>query len=671
LLSFVKNSIQRKVDSANANSSLKKFKFILVILCALCANAFAQSHNMDSLNAALQNAKHDSERVFIYLTLGANKYGHFPDSAIVIWEKAKSICETKIKTLTEKSREQKVMKLLYASAINNIATAYHRMNGSTRSIEYFNLSLKIREELGDKRGVAESHYNIAGIYSSLGKPAQALVHLEEALKLSQELDDKPMIASCFGGLGNAYNDLGDRLKALDFHQKSVRMKEDLGDKTGLAISLNNIATTYEGLGNITKALEYNHRALKIREEVGDPNYIAVSLNNIGSLYHNRGDVAKALEYLGRSLKLLEQAKNKLGVAAALNNIALIYREQGDVTKTLEYFGKSLKLLEEIEDKKGVATLLTNIGDMYHRNGDPSVTSSVEDAHHAGLLKALDHFNRSLQLREESGNKKGIAESLSHIGGIYQTDGDPGVRSSKAEAMAAGIPIALQYFTRSLKIQEEIGEKNGAASSYINIAKVYLAQKKYAQALSYANKSMLVSKELGFPKNIKVAAELIYAICKTTGDNKTALENYELAIRMRDSVSNETNRKASIKNQLKYEYEKQAAADSVAFAKEGEIKNVELKRQSVEIKAKKNQQYALFGGLFLVVLFSIFMYNRFKVTQKQKVLIEHQKEIVEEQKKLVEEKQREVLESIHYAKRIQMAQIPSEKMVIGLLGRTKK
>lgn len=66
-----------------------------------------------------------------------------------------------------------------------------------------------------------------------------------------------------------------------------------------------------------------------------------------------------------------------------------------------------------------------------------------------------------------------------------------------------------------------------------------------------------------------------------------------------------------------------------------------------------------------------MYNRFKVTQKQKLVIESQKEIVEEQKKLVEEKQKEILDSIRYAKRIQMAQIPSEKRVENTLGRLRK
>src|SRR6185369_16792153 len=167
---------------------------------------------------------------------------------------------------------------------------------------------------------------------------------------------------------------------------------------------------------------------------------------------------------------------------------------------------------------------------------------------------------------------------------------------------------------------------------------------------------------------RLSANVLKQAHKKSGNYKEALEMYELEIKMRDSVVSESTRKASIKSQLKYEYEKQAAADSVAHAKENEIQSAELSRQSAELRAKKNQQYALFGGLGLVMIFAGFMYNRFKVTQRQKEIIEKQKSVVEDQKLLVEAKQKEVLDSIRYAKRIQMAHIPSENRVMNLLNR---
>ena len=58
---------------------------------------------------------------------------------------------------------------------------------------------------------------------------------------------------------------------------------------------------------------------------------------------------------------------------------------------------------------------------------------------------------------------------------------------------------------------------------------------------------------------------------------------------------------------------------------------------------------------MVLVFAIFIFNRFKITKKQKAVIEHQKEIVEEQQKAT-------MDSIHYAKRIQGSFLPSEMYI---------
>jgi serine phosphatase RsbU (regulator of sigma subunit) len=72
---------------------------------------------------------------------------------------------------------------------------------------------------------------------------------------------------------------------------------------------------------------------------------------------------------------------------------------------------------------------------------------------------------------------------------------------------------------------------------------------------------------------------------------------------------------------------------------------------------------------IVITFSISLYNRFRITRKQKLIIEKQKCIVEEQKQevelqkeLVEEKNKEITDSINYAKRIQQAILPPPRVV---------
>jgi len=132
--------------------------------------------------------------------------------------------------------------------------------------------------------------------------------------------------------------------------------------------------------------------------------------------------------------------------------------------------------------------------------------------------------------------------------------------------------------------------------------------------------------------------------------------------MRDSIINQENKKASIKSKFKYEYEKKAAADSVKVAEEKKIVAVQLKQE-------KTQRFALYGGLALVLVFAGFMFNRFRVTQKQKNIIElkeketqQQNEIITIQKHLVEEKHKEITDSINYAERIQRSFLATEKQL---------
>ncbi|MBL4625580.1 MAG: tetratricopeptide repeat protein, partial [Flavobacteriales bacterium] len=50
----------------------------------------------------------------------------------------------------------------------------------------------------------------------------------------------------------------------------------------------------------------------------------------------------------------------------------------------------------------------------------------------------------LKIKEEIGDKKGVAYSLNNIGFIYKHQGD--------------LPQALSYYLRCLRLREEIGEK---------------------------------------------------------------------------------------------------------------------------------------------------------------------------------------------------------------------
>ncbi|MDP1801345.1 MAG: tetratricopeptide repeat protein [Bacteroidota bacterium] len=433
------------------------------------------------------------------------------------------------------------------------------------------------------------------------------------------------VSSAYNNIGFFYSEKNDPEKAINYYLKALGIQEKIKDSLGIAATLNNIGLIYNQQNNIPQAIAYFEKSLKIRQQLNDLEGLAGSLINIGAVYNNHGNILKALENYHKALKIYESTNNKKGIALALNNIAFIYQNQNDITKAIEYYNKAFAIQQKLKDKNGIANSLNNIG---------LILSSKKE-----YANALKYFNKCLKLREETGDKKGKALAYNNIATVYADEKQ--------------IDQALIYYTSALNTSIEIDDKKGMALAYNNIGIMYNKKGDGHSSKENALKSLALSTELGLPESIKYASNLLYTLYKNENNNAKALEMYELYLRMRDSINNQETRKASIKSQLKYEYEKKAAADSVKVAEEKKITTLQLKQE-------ENQRYFLYGGLGLTLVFGVFMFNRFRITKKQKNIIEDQKTIVENQKKLVEEKQKEVMDSIRYAKRIQTSLLPTEK-----------
>ncbi len=463
---------------------------------------------------------------------------------------------------------------------------------------------------------------------------------------------------------------------------------------GIASAFNNIGFLANNHGDISKALMYYQKSLKIKEEINDRSGIANSLNNIGYIQNSRGDISKSLDSYHKSLKIYEQllAENKnstevvnykKGIAYSLNNIGQIYLIQGEISKTLDCYYRALKIREELKDAKGISQSLNNIGIVYFNNGNPSCKSSKETCIKEGRLKALEYYLKSLKLKEEVNDKRGIAITLSNIGHAYADMEDPDCKASREECLRAGQNKAMEYFQRSLTILEEIKDKSGVANSLNDIGTILLEQHKVDEAIKYATRCLQTSQELGYPLNIKKASSLLKKIYKEQKKYKESLAMYELEMQMRDSITNEETKKASIKKQFQYQYEKKAVADSIQNIEEQKVNNALLTAQQAQLKQEKTKRFALYGGLLLVLIFAGFMFNRYKITQQQRNTITLQKtkvdeaykelnqqneeiaaqrDEIEKQKHKVEEHQKEIIDSITYAKRLQEAILPPKEFI---------
>ncbi|MDP1799957.1 MAG: tetratricopeptide repeat protein [Bacteroidota bacterium] len=389
---------------------------------------------------------------------------------------------------------------------------------------------------------------------------------------------------------------------------------------------------YRKIGDNQAAMQYGNLALTLAKQLQYKKGCAYAYNNIGNIYAYQSNHSKALENYLASTKINEELGNKKGIAAGYVNMAYIFSSQNNYEKALESNFAALKIFEGLGNKKGIAQVYNNIGTIYKKQGL--------------YAKALDKFLASLKLKEEVGDKKGIVNSQINIGDIYFMQGD--------------LNKSLEHYSVSLKMSEALQDKFGIAGAYYNIGRLLVKQNKIAEARKQFVPCLQISNEIG-SKDLIAFAYSGLAMCDSAqGNYKGALDYCKLHKEIIDSIYNEDNTKKTAQMSAQYESEK----------KDNEIKllNKDKEKQAAISEAESKKQriiiWSVACGLILVIFFSVFIYNRWRITQQQKLVIEEQKEIVDE-------KQKEILDSIYYAKRIQTSLLPSEKYIEKNLTQLKK
>jgi tetratricopeptide (TPR) repeat protein len=405
-------------------------------------------------------------------------------------------------------------------------------------------------------------------------------------------------------------------------------------KKTLANCINSQGLIHKQRGDAYTALRCYNECVSIFKSIDDESGVADMYHMIGTLYYRQGDVPRGLEYLNKSLKVAEKNNDKRAMAYNLLNLGTIYFQQKNVKEALEYLNRCMKLYEETGDKRGMALVLNNIGGIHYNAGD--------------TLAALYHYDKSLKIVEEMNDQWLVSSNLNNIGVAYYN-------WKKYDK-------ALEYYQKSLSIREKLNDKQGIAGSCNNIGSVYIKTGNLILAEQYCKRGLDVANETGFPEYIRRNAISLSEIYEAKGDFKNAFKMYRLYIEMSDKVTNEENTRKSTQMKMQYEFNKEREKDSLENLKQKELDKAEIKSRDSELKAKRQQQYALYGGLFLLVLFSIFMYNRFRVAREQKKIIGEQKKEVELQKHMVDEKQKEIIDSINYAQRLQQAILAPESEI---------
>ena len=387
----------------------------------------------------------------------------------------------------------------------------------------------------------------------------------------------------------------------NYARQALQLSQKIKYKAEEGNALLNLGIAQIILGNYPKAIDFfsqaklifeNELATGSKEELKVKSGLARTYGSLGIVFSEQSNYAKALQYHIKAVAIYEEMKDEEKTARVYNNIGIVYRSQKEDFKALDYFSRAQKLQKRIGDGTvGITT--TNIGNLYLQQKN--------------YEKANQYYLEAKQLFEKYPNDRGQGELFNNIGLYFkETNNQPKAFESWE--------LALQSFAK-------IDDRFGTSDTYLLMGECYYDQKRFTEALEYAQKAAKLSKDINVLEGTALAEKLLSSIYEKLNNSTAAFTHFKLYKIAQDSLINHENIRKSVQTEMNYEFEKKEVLQK---------KEQEKKEMLLAEKSKRQTLQTIFIALFVLLLMGIafLIYNRMQL----KKTLTLQKELAEYEQK---------------------------------------
>lgn len=365
------------------------FILLTMMLFLSTVNVFSQANKIDSLLLLIKISKPDTDKVNTLIALAEEFKNDNPDTAICFAAEAMAFA-TKLN-----------YKMGIADAKLAKARATANLGKTEEGLENCNDALKIYDQLSvlattvDKSKVLQQKsnaYNIKGIiYIMQGNYPKALKYLFSSLSLREETGDKKGIAYIENNIGTVYFYQRNFSECLKHYYISLKIRNELGDKQGASGSYNNIGLVYMEQGNYDEALQNYAASLKFAAESGDRGTMANVYSNTGFIETKQGKYDDAEKHFRSAIKILKETGNKDGLIAAYINIGQTFIKQKRYTVASKYLHQALSHAKEMNGLLRMQEIYTEL--------------TILDSSQGKFEQALEHYKMFIYCRDSMFNNK--------------------------------------------------------------------------------------------------------------------------------------------------------------------------------------------------------------------------------------------------------------------------
>lgn len=451
-----------------------------------------------------------------------------------------------------------------------------------------------------------------------------------------------------------------------YTNEALRVAKKIGYTNGIADAKNTKGIIRRLQNRSEEALKLYEEVVKLRIDSHREDKLTGAYSNLGSVYYESRDYAQALKNYQRAFDNALRFKQEENQLILLNNIGVAYKSSGLYEQALESFRKGLRMNRKIRNDQQEAQLYLNIATIYDlRNMH---TESVRY-----YLHAYEFFKKENNLRllstvvydltiatREKGDftaaKRYLKEMEKLAAQLNEDDYTCLFHQSRTNLlMVTGhCSDALAEVNKALKYADSTADPGQYAKLLLVKADVYQCQRLYAPALDLAEKGLAIMKRLDDPHELAGAYSGLYEINKAAGNYERALyySEKEKEVRAQIAIDEVSNQIATLNALNELDQKEQQIA----------LANKEKQQVKAENERRRVQMAAILIIALLVLVLLMFSYRAYRLKQKANVQLSRQKQEIETQKALVEEKQSEILDSIHYARRIQQTLLAQERQL---------
>lgn len=419
-----------------------------------------------------------------------------------------------------------------------------------------------------------------------------------------------------------YGDISWELMAVDinksllFAEKQLALSKEVGKDWLIAQAESDMGNVLNRKTEYPNALTHYYNALSIRRKLNQPVKVAGIYSNIATVFMRQNKFKEAIEINFKALKIFEQIGDKGKQSLILGNIGNIYYELEQNEQASVYYQKGLLLARETGDVSSEGNILLNIGGL-------KVEANQMDS-------ALYYFQVCEKIYKEHSLNYGLGALYNDIGKVY--------------AYKKDFLKALEYYDQGLANRIEFQDEHGIGLSHLNLGEINIHLNHFEKAVSHLEKASEIFSKTNSLINLKQCYLFLAGAHENSGQYAQAVTYYKLFNQYSDSVYQHRVSDQLVEMNTKYETDKKE--------QENRLLLTQNKLSEETIKQQRMITFFVVAGLVLVASLAFFIFRGLKQQRKANKIISKQKQLVENKNHIIEEKQKEILDSIHYAKRIQ-------------------